>query len=137
MESIDHFIQQQKEMLQMEKNNLGFLESAQTHRTLEHANHARMVDDSTSIDCDEDDDLEKQRILQLEKDAKDAHNCSLSNDSDKGKKHFEEQVSIFLDFLYISGYKSCYTGLVKWNIIFVMESAIHEKNLISAYLCHS
>lgn len=83
----------------MEKNNLGFLETAQTQHTLEHANgngfnKAGMVDDSTSIDYNEDDDLEQQRVLLLEKDSKDALNCSLSNDSDKGKKHFEEQVSV-------------------------------------------
>lgn len=99
MESIDHFIKQQKEMLLMEKNNLGFLETAQTQHTLEPANgnglkKPRMVDDSTSVENDEDDDLEEERILLLEKESKDSINCSLSNDSDKGKKHFEEQVSL-------------------------------------------
>lgn len=94
MEGINQFIKQKKEMIQMEKNNLEFFESAQAQHTLEHAKEkaskTQMVDDSTSVEDDENDEAKQERIQFLEKNLKDA----LSNDSHKGKRHFAEQVSV-------------------------------------------
>lgn len=136
MESIDHFIKQQKEMLQMEKNNLGYLETAQTHHNFQHANgngKVSMVDDSTSVDCDEDDDLEQDRISHMEKDSKDALNSTLSNDSDKGKKHFEEQVSVWI---FLISFR-CTFVFVQVENYFLMENSHVNIEYAHSLFCHS
>lgn len=93
MESIDHFISQQKHLLEMEKLSLNELEYSSKQNKIDNLKHT--LDES--VGTDDEDDLPKygspsQHVGFCRPEV--SSPCSV--DGDRGKRHFPEQVRVHL-----------------------------------------